>query len=324
MFHDLLRERFGVTPRAVHAVRGGFSAKAYRVEAGDRTFFLKVYDKALPTVQPFIGRIDAYMPALGWLSAAQALAGRVAEPIPALDGACKAETAGHVFLLFAYVQGETPGEKGLTLGQTKELAQILASLHEAGTRIPFETPGLAEELSLSFCDKLARYLLDADAEETELSRLVCPHAATLRAAIEEAVRLRDTVRLNAEPLVLCHADAHSYNVMQGPRLVLVDWEDLRWAPAEADLFMQMHMQNPHWAAFLRAYAAARGGFRIHADLLRFYCIRRRLEDISADVERMTQEDPGQAEIARMFGWFRIAIADLHRLLSDTWEGGAWR
>ena len=59
-YNDIVKERFGINPKAVHEARGGFSAKAYRVDAGDRAYFLKVYDKSLPTMQPFIRRIDTY------------------------------------------------------------------------------------------------------------------------------------------------------------------------------------------------------------------------------------------------------------------------
>jgi len=313
MMHDeVLKEHFGVAPTNVCEVVGGFSAKAYRVDA-DRAYFLKVYDRSLPTMRPFIERIDAYMPALGWLSTTPALRGRVAHPIPALNETYKVETPDHVFLLFAHIQGETPGEKGLTLRQTEELAEILAILHDTSKHIPFDTPGLSEDISLPFCEKLERYLANADLEASALARLVCPHAATLRAAIAETVRLRDTVRLHAAPLVLCHADAHSYNVMHGNRLVLVDWEDLRWAPAEADLFM--HALSPHWAAFWQAYSAIRSDFRLDAGLMRFNLIRRRLDDIGLDIERITQEDPTEAETTKMLGWIALSISEAREILS---------
>ncbi|MCL2545247.1 MAG: phosphotransferase [Clostridia bacterium] len=310
--NEILKERFGVVPTSVSEVTGGFSAKAYRVDAG-RAYFLKVYDRSLPTMRPFIARIGAYMPALGWLAATPALRGRIAHPIPALDGTYQVQTCDHVFLLFAYIRGETPGGKGLTLRQTEELAETLAILHDTGRHIPFGTPGLTEDISLPFCEKLERYLSETDPEASVLSRLVCPHAAMLRSAIKETVRLRDTVRVGAGPLVLCHADAHPWNVMQSDRLVLVDWEDLRWAPAEADLFM--HALSPHWAAFWKAYSAIRSDFRIDAGLMRFYLIRRRLDDMWMDIERITQEDPTEGEVAEMLGWIASSISEARQILS---------
>lgn len=38
-------------------------------------------------------------------------------------------------------------------------------------------------------------------------------------------------------MVLCHTDAHGWNLIQSNKLVLVDWEGLRLAPPEADLNM---------------------------------------------------------------------------------------
>lgn len=313
MIHgELLANRFGIIPRDVHEVKGGWSAKAYRVDAGNCVYFLKVYNKAQPSIQPWVERIDAYISILGWLSRTQELCGLIVEPIPSLNGDYKVETVDHVFLLFAYVQGDTPGEHGLSCAQVVELAEILARLHGFGEWIPFDTRRLFEDVSLSFCAKLENYLAEAHNQDT-LSRLVCPEADMIRSAIAETVQLRDTARLNAQSLVLCHTDAHYNNVIQSDRLVLVDWEDLRLAPAEADLFM--YALNPHWAAFWHAYAAIRCDFHIDIGLIRFYLIRRRLDDIWYYVSRVLFDGPNEDEVSRICGRLKSAFSETRQLLS---------
>lgn len=314
IYGELLANRFGIMPKDVYEVKGGWSAKAYRVDAGRYNYFLKVYDKSQPSIQPWVNRIDAYISILGWLSKTQELRGLIAEPIPSLNGDYKVETTDHAFLLFTYVQGDTPGERGLSRSQVAELAKILARLHVFGESIPCDTRGLFEDVSLSFCDNLERYMAEARDQDDPLSRLVSPKADMIRSAIAETVRLRDTARLNAQSLVLCHTDAHYNNVIQSDCLVLVDWEDLRLAPAEADLFM--YAFNPHWPAFWHAYSAIRSDFHIDAGLLRFYLIRRRLDDIWYYVSRILFDEPNEDEVSRICGRLRSAFSETQRLLSD--------
>jgi len=300
---SVLRSEYSIVSNAISPTPGGFSAKAaYHVVATDGAeYFLKVYDKSLPTTRLFIERIDAYMPVLDWLSALPVLGGRVLTPVALRrGGAYQAETGSDVCVLFRYVRGETPGIDGITRAQTVELAGILARLHEADETLPFQTPGLAEDVSLPFCERLMGFLDGADAKHGALFERISPHAGMLRAAIREALRLRDTVRFGYSPLVLCHGDAHGNNVIQGERLVLVDWEELRRAPAEADLFI--HAWHPHGDALLEAYAAARPGYRIHREMLRFYVLRRRIEDIWLDIQRLTEEAPNETETKELLRW----------------------
>jgi len=313
LYGELLASRFGILPQTVHAVKGGWSAKAYRVDAGKKDYFLKVYDKAQPSVKPWIERIDTYVPILGWLAHTQALHGLIVEPIPSLSGDYKVETADHVFLLFAYVRGSTPGERGLSHSQAAALAEILARLHSFGEDIPCNTKGLLEDTSLVFCEKLESYL-DKAYNQDVLSCLVYPEAAMIRTAIAKTILLRDTARLNAHPLVLCHTDAHYNNVIQSDRLVLVDWEDLRLAPAEADLFM--YALDPHWRIFWKTYSSIRSDFRIDAGLMRFYLMRRHLDDIWYYVSRVLFDKPNEDEVSRICGRLRNIFPETRRLLSD--------
>lgn len=314
MLHgELLANRFGIVPKDVHEVKGGWSAKAYRVDAGEHIYFLKVYDKAQPSVQPWIERIDAYISVLGWLCTTQELRGLIAEPIQSINGDYKVETNDHVFLLFTYVPGDTPGERGLSQAQLADLAKILARLHGLKESIPCDTRGLYEDVSLSFCDKLERYMSEVRNEDT-LSRLICPNTEMIRSAIAETVRLRDTSRLNTRSLVLCHTDAHYNNVIQSDHLVLVDWEDLRLAPAEADLFM--YALKPEWPVFWHAYSAIRSDFHIDAGLMRFYLLRRRLDDIWYYVSRVLFDKPSEDEVSRICTRLRSAFSETQQLLSD--------
>jgi len=75
---SLLKLKYGIISDFVSPVAGGFSAKAAYLAAGADgvEYFVKIYDKSLPTTRFFIERIDNYMPVLDWLSKS-ALGGRV-------------------------------------------------------------------------------------------------------------------------------------------------------------------------------------------------------------------------------------------------------
>ncbi len=311
VIRDLVINRFGIIPGSIIEVQGGWSAKAYRLDTNFCSYFLKVYDKSLPSIQPWMKRIDSYMPVLGWLSGTPELGRNVIHPITTLSDEYKAETEDDVFVLFDFIFGETPGEKGLTDAQTAELAGIIARLHNLRD-IPCDNPGLAEDISVPFCENVTAYLNKAPGE-SDLDRLIYPHAKTLHAAAAETLRLRDTVRLNARPLVLCHADAHAFNVIQSDRLVLADWEDLKWGPAEMDLIL--FAMDSNWDIFWKAYSAVRPDFQINFDLIRFYLIRRHLEDIWGDIARISFEKPGRDETAQMTEEIKTAISGIEKLLT---------
>jgi len=308
-FIFLLTSEYGIIPTSITPVRGGFSAKAYRVTDRDGIVYsLKAYDKSLPTVRPFVERNDHYMPVLGWLSASPALGGRVLTPVSTRNGAYQVQAGDDVLAVFLYVTGELPRVEGMTRAQTVELGEILAALHDTGASIPFDTPGLAEDISLSFCEQFIQFLDVMDAKNGALDDLLAPHAELLRAACREALRLRDTLQLSYTPLVLCHGDAHGNNVIQSDRLALADWEDLRWAPAEADLFI--HAWHAHGDALLEGYCAARRGYRINRELLDFYTLRRRIEDVWVDIERLIKETSDESEVMKFFGWISQGIEEV--------------
>ena len=93
-----LKQNYGITTDSIYQVKGGWSTKAaYRVvSVDDVEYFIKIYDKHLPTTRWIIDRIDLYMPVLDWLSKTSDLRGRMLTPIASLNGAFKTETENDV------------------------------------------------------------------------------------------------------------------------------------------------------------------------------------------------------------------------------------
>lgn len=309
----LLQSVYGIKPVSISLARGGFSAKAaYRVVGDDSTeYFVKVYDKSLSTTSFYVERIDAYMPVLDWLSSSTGLRGRVLSPILTKNSEYKAEMGQDVYVVFLYVHGEAPGVTGVTQSQTVELAEILADLHELCHSMPFQAHGLEEDISLIFCDQLILSLHTGHKQHQKLYALVKPYSDMLWAAISELRLLRDTVRIGYSPLVLCHGDAHGNNIIQSDRLVLADWEDIRWAPAEADLFICGW--HPYSDTLLKSYSAARHNYQINYKLLYFYSLRRRLEDVWVTIQRLTEESCDEGETERLLNRTQQGLEKLQML-----------
>lgn len=102
-----------------------------------------------------------------------------------------------------------------------------------------------------------------------------------------------SVKLSKEtlPFVLCHTDVHGWNLMQSDRLILIDWECMKLAPTEADLFA--FIGNLFWHncsdEFLKTYQSVHIDYEINLEVLEFYQARRRIEDICAFAQGLLYE-----------------------------------
>lgn len=90
-------------------------------------------------------------------------------------------------------------------------------------------------------------------------------------------------------------------------LTLLDWEGVKLAPAEHDLFA---FTGPDFPDFVEAYWRAGGVGRLHADVIGFYLHRRNLEDLTDWLVRILHENNSQAQDE----------ADLAGIRSECMEG----
>ncbi len=284
-----MKEHYALEPERISPVTGGWSALAYKVACEEYDYFLKVYEKKNAATAYWTALLDDYMPVLVWLSRETPLCGRVPNPVLTRDGGFQCQDDDHIYVLFDYIEGETVGEKPLAHHQVTELAQIMAELHMAGTAMPFHVPSLEENFLLPFLIKLesflGRRLIDSP---VELRNIAGPHKMQLLEKAEELSGLADVLKRSGLPKTLCHTDAHGWNLMEGNRLMLIDWEGMRMAPPEADLFM--FAGKAYWGAFLERYSNLRQGYAPDAAAMRFFTLRRKLEDIWAFMERLLYDN----------------------------------
>jgi thiamine kinase-like enzyme len=282
---SVLRKQYRLEPRQLSIVKGGWSALAYKVECGEHSYFLKAYEKKNASTAYWTALLDDYMPILLWLGLKPPLRGKVPNPVLTVNGGFWCQDDSHIFVLFDYIEGETVGETPLTHHQVLELAQIMAELHTAGALMPFSMKALEEDYSLPFLTKLNAFLDRGFADSpSELWETAGKYNAQLHEKAVDLSGLADSMKLSGTPKTLCHTDAHNWNLMQGSSLILIDWEGMRLAPKEADLFM--FRGQAYWCAFWKSYSELRPGYDPDPLAMQFYSLRRKLEDIWAFMERL--------------------------------------
>ncbi|MDQ0268555.1 thiamine kinase-like enzyme [Cytobacillus purgationiresistens] len=112
---------------------------------------------------------------------------------------------------------------------------------------------------------------------------------------------------------LVHTDLHHWNIMrENNQMMIIDWEGLKLAPPEADLMFIM--KQPYKKEFINVYSKQYPSHTLNNDALRFYEIKRNLEDIWEFIVQI-QEDPLISnERRKAFSYLQKEINHLGRLL----------
>ncbi len=295
----ILKAQYGIDGAAIEAIHGGLSAMNYKVTTEGRPLFLKVYDKQKAQTHQWTENIERYMPILIWLNENTELLGRIVRPIKTVAGDFCFDDAENVVLLFDFIEGEPVGE-ALTHLQLSEAAEILACLHGSTSAIPFIGEEMREGFSVPFCGAMEAFIArDFAASPEDVKAILQPCLPRLLAMSGEVKALAEQAKRKNVQMVLCHTDAHGYNLMQGQRLMLVDWEGIKLAPAEADLLM--FTKPEYWDVFMAKYRKLRPDFCLDQDILSFYVLRRKIEDIWEFVEGIVQNNLSAEERARDLG-----------------------
>lgn len=290
----ILQQYYQITAKSIDSQQGGWSALAYQVTTASDRYFLKIYEKSAVATAAWTAHIDDYMPILVWLNETTRLKGRIPRPLLTIDGNFKVEDEQRIYILFDYIDGMTIAEHDLTDGQVVELARIIAELHAFGADIPYPTSQIREDFAVPFCAKL-KHLIDQDHTDypADLMAILTPHLEKLAHYANRTEALAAQMKAACPDMRLCHTDAHGWNLMQSQNLMLIDWEGLKLAPVEADLFM--FYDKPFWDLFLSTYREKHEGFAISADVMNFYLYRRKLEDIWEFIDRILH-DPISSEL----------------------------
>ena len=201
------------------------------------------------------------------------------------DGEAKCEDKYGIYLLYEYIDGETIGSKGLTIEQTVQLADIVATLHSYGKEVPVSTNAIREEYYLTFLCQMQKIFSESHFYiPYDVKALIGKYKQSVLKMIEKVRSLSKVLQFSKPNMVLCHTDIHPWNLIQTSQgLILIDWEGLKLAPPEADLALLS--EEPYYEEFIRSYRK-NIDIVIHTDIMQFYKMRRNLEDIWEFIEQL--------------------------------------
>ncbi|MBW8351233.1 aminoglycoside phosphotransferase family protein [Bacillus sp. IITD106] len=276
----ILKEYYNIDATRIEQRTGGWSALAFSIEDESKNYFLKVYNKSKPSIIQWIEAIDRYTPLVQWLHDHTELNKHLVSPIFTKYDGFKCEDESYVYLLSEFINGETIGEGTLSPNQINELARILGLLHRSTSTISYELKEQQkmEVFEIEYCDLLRSFIHhDLDKLDDEVFKIVNPYTSCLDEKIERIRYLSNILKTKSLNYVLCHADAHNWNLMQGQNLTLIDWECAKLAPQEQDLILPL--TEPYAKQFLKEYKKYMDYPTPDIDAFEYYFLKRKLEDI---------------------------------------------
>lgn len=286
----VLEEYYDISPTCIEKITGGWSALAFFIQDDSKKYFLKVFNKKRPSVAQWISAIDRYIPLVQWLQDNTILHNNIVSPIFTNFQSNKCEDEEYVYLLSEYIEGNTIGENILSSDQISELAKILGILHQSTASIPNELKELQvkENFDIEFCDYLSAFICDdLHTKNDVVLQIVAPYTSYLLELIERMKVLSNSLKSKPQQFVLCHSDAHNWNIMQGQEMILIDWEGLKLAPQEQDLIL--NLTEPYVAQFLYEYKKYMNYDKPDLEAFEFYYLKRILEDIGSWIRDLREE-----------------------------------
>lgn len=307
-YYTVLLRHYGIDAIEIKKTQGGWASLAYHVKSvEDASYFLKVYEKKRASTPKWTMMVDVYIPIVVWLGE-NVLKDRIVEPILTSEGKSKCEDENYIYILFEYIDGLTIGENQLTNQQVDDLSGIISDFHIPADQIPYPTSRIKEDFQMDFADQLASFL-ETEVQDAELESLLIGHFELLKLRLEQLNVLVSILKSKDLPFVLCHTDLHNWNMMQTEeQLILLDWEGLKMAPPEADLFGLV--EEPYFAQIMANYQKNHKGYTIDEDALKFYLMRRKIEDIWECIEQLLFDQPDDQEKREIIGNLEKELSDL--------------
>ena len=256
-----LRADYGVVASLVFLPIGcDSSAWAYRAQTADgATYFLKVR-KGIANRASLI--VPRYLHDHGVTN--------VVAPIPTLAQTLWAEVGEFALILYPFIDGVTGKDGGMNERQWVAYGGVLRQVHTVPVTAALARRLRRERFSPDWGSAVRRVDAHvgertfAGAPEQELAAFWRTRRDEIRALLGRAEALGRRLRARRPPLVLCHADIHTWNVMvdRAGTLWIVDWDETLLAPKERDLMFVVGgigagLVRPHeetW--FFQGYGAA--------------------------------------------------------------------
>ena len=306
----ILIEKYLITSSKIYAQQGGWASLAYKIEDNNgHLYFLKVYEKSRKSTPYLIKHIDIYLPIVDWLYNQTSLEGKIIQLIKTQTKRFKVEDESYVYILFDYIEGKTVGKQSLKEEQVIKLAEIVSQLHNLED-LPFDIKQITETFHLSSISKLRDWIDKSfDQLKIAINEILKPNLSTINRQISEWYHLSKVLKEKHLRFCLCHTDIHHWNIItRGEQLYLLDWEGIKFAPREADIFSIY--QQPYFDSFIRRYYELNPDYQINYDVLQFYLLSRKLHDIFEFNEQLQFDELNQEEYKMNLNYLRKEVNGL--------------
>ena len=337
-----LREHFDVsTSRLAFLPIGNDNYSwAYRVEAADGAdYFLKVRGGILNVASLLVPRFLRYRGVT-----------HVIAPLPTRTGALSASVRGASagpaapnefnLILYPFVAGRMGAHGGLADQQWIAYGAAFRQIHAAAVPSALAAAMRREAFApkwspiVTEIDALIGATPFSDPAQQALAEFWQARRALIHTLLARAADLGGRLRAAGLPLVLCHADAHLWNILVEPdgALWVVDWDDTLLAPKECDLLFVVggiggDLVGPRETAlffegYREGYGQGAGSAAADALALAYYRCERAIGDIGGYGERVLLASDIGAETRRdaVEGFMSLfepgAIVDLARGSKD--------
>ncbi len=200
----------------------------------------------------------------------------VVAPIVARTGSLSARGDGFAVTVYPFIEGRTGREAGLSEAHWRALGALARRLH--ATSVP---PDLARLLGsetyrpvevdlVRQVDAAVRSGAVPDDAPPEVVVLWNARRDDILATVERTETFGAELRRRGLPLVLCHADLHTWNVIidTAGALWLIDWDGAVLAHKERDLMFVVGGIGPAWSSPARPRASSRAMARRRSIRLR--------------------------------------------------------
>lgn len=318
-----LNEDYGISAREVRFLPLGHDSSAwvYAAEAPDgRRYFLKLrtrvsnpvsllvprylHDHGLPVAAPLPTRDGALWTQVAPISSERTASDdrrqttddvrtvvyRPSSVVPAntRSGAASA-IAPYALIVYPFIEGASAMHQGMDAAQWRAYGAILRRIHE----LPVPDELAAQLRREAFAPVGAATVRDlnaylaatppADALGEQLAAFWRTQQSVIGELLERGEALGRQLAAQVPPLVLCHADIHTNNLLVEPNgaLWVVDWDETMLAPRERDLMfviggISASFINPQQEAWCRE---GYGPFAINPLALAYYRYAWALSDI---------------------------------------------
>jgi Ser/Thr protein kinase RdoA (MazF antagonist) len=299
-----VQELYGVAVDGLRFIPVGWTSAGYELRSGSDSYFLKLWPGGRDAADAV-----ARLPLVRQLHE-HGLRARVPYPVATRQGGLSASVPAGIVALFPFLPGTTPpGWPHWPDSVLDELGRTLAELHAATPALASVLPA-RERFVVTVGDELRPYLSD---------RLLRPWRADIMDQLERLQQLQRSVRRLPERFVLCHTDLLGDNVLvdEQVRLSALDWDGATLAPPERDLAVLLLGEQPVGGNILNRVLEVYPEMPLRLDLFAFFLLRRYVEDYTARVIRLHQQDTLGPDAQEALEGMRLWGSDQWARLDDT-------